>query len=235
MRSVLEQGHQLDLYSYTTMEGVPDGVRLCDAGDILPASSVKRHRSGSVSLFSNRFRYELQRRGLGTWVDCDVYLVRPLDETSNYLMGEEQDGMISGAILRMPPDSPLLRPLLRIFDELWVMPWLSWRTKPLAYWRLLTTGKIGLAELPWGSAGPAALTWLTRSFGLAHLALPSEVFYPVAWQDADWIRDPGKKLEDAIGPATVSVHLWNERIKGYKDRAAPGGSVLAQLQDEGRK
>jgi hypothetical protein len=33
--------------------------------------------------------------------------------------------------------------------------------------------------------------------------------------------------------ATVTVHLWNERIKHFKEKPAPKGSFLARLQQEG--
>ena len=234
LRSVLNQGHKLSLYCYSRPEGVPKGVELRDAAEILPRSSIIRHHSGSVSLFSNHFRYELQRRGVGTWLDCDAYLVRPLDGTSDYLIGEYEAGKVSTGVLRLPPESPLLTPLLDIFGEKKVMPWLPWRAKVAAHWRLLTTGRIGLSKVPWGNAGPVALTYLAHAHGLADRAVPQEVLYPVRWQDADWVLDPARTLEDAITPRTVSIHFWNERIKRFKDKPAPRGSVLARLQREGR-
>ena len=234
LRSVLRQGHKLDLYCYSQPDGVPAGVALRDAAEILPRSSIVRHHSGSVSLFSNRFRYELQRRSLGTWLDCDAYLVRPLDSTSDYLIGEYEPGKINGGIMRLPPDSPILSALFAVFEERHVMPWLPWRSKASARWRLLTTGRVGLAKLPWGSAGPVALTYLARAHGVDHVALPPEVLYPVRWQEADWILDSGRTLEDVVTPLTVSVHFWNERIKEFKHRPAPPGSVLARLHAEGR-
>src|SRR5689334_5913692 len=78
--SVIRQGHRLVLYCYRRPAGVPEEVELKDAATILPESSVFYHRKGSVALFADWFRYELQRRGSGTWVDTDVYLLRPLDK-----------------------------------------------------------------------------------------------------------------------------------------------------------
>ena len=234
LRSVLRQGHKLNLYCYSKPDGVPAGVQLRDAAEILPRSSIIRHHSGSVSLFSNRFRYELQRRSLGTWLDCDAYLVRPLDGTSDYLIGEYEPGRVATGVMRLPQDSPILGSLLEIFEERTVMPWLPWRSRLPAQWRLMTTGRVGLSKLPWGSAGPVALTYLAHAYGLGTVALPPEVLYPTRWQEADWILDPDRTLEDVVTPRTVSVHFWNERIKGFKDRPAPPGSVLARLHREGR-
>lgn len=82
LRSVLRQAHPLHLYCYRLPDGVPDGIDLRDAAEVLPENTIVGHKSGSASLFSNRFRYELQRNGLRTWLDCDPYLLKPLDGES---------------------------------------------------------------------------------------------------------------------------------------------------------
>lgn len=233
LRSVLRHGHRLTLYCYDPPEGVPDGVRLADAAAILPRSRVIRHRGGSPSLFSNLFRYELQRRGLGTWTDADVYLLTSLDGTRDYLLGYEAPGVINGAVLRLPPTSPLLRPLISLFDEREVPPWLPWRPRLAARLRLAARGTTGLADMPWGTAGPKALSWLAERFGVADHALPREVLYPVPWQEAQWISDPAAPVSEKVTPRTVAIHLWNERIRHLKDRPARPGSFLARLQAEG--
>ena len=235
LRSWLRHGHRAVLYCYSAPEGVPAGVELRDAAEILPAERIIRHRSGSVSLFSNWFRYELLRRGLGTWVDGDAYLLKPLESSRPYLIGECEPGRVNGAVLRMPSDSPLLPPLLALFEERTVPAWLPWRSWLAAQWRLRTRGRSGLARMPWGSAGPEALTALARRTGLIGEAVPPHILYPVRWQDAGWVRDPAARLEERISPATVVVHLWNERIKHFKDAPAPEGSFLARLQAEGAR
>ena len=233
LRSVLRQGHRLTLYCYKPPEGVPEGLEMADAAAILPADRIVRHHGGSPSLFSNLFRYELQRRGLGTWIDSDVYLLAPIDGGSDYLLGYEAPGVINGAVLRLPPDSPMLPPLIALFDEREVPPWLPWRARLAARLRLALTGRSGLADMPWGSAGPRALSWLAPHLGLADRALPREVLYPVPWQQAEWILDPAAALADKVAPQTIAIHLWNDRIKHLKDRPAPPGSFLARLQEEG--
>ena len=235
LRSVLRQGHPVSLYCYHEPEGVPDGVELRDASEIIPEDRIIRHHTGSVALFSNWFRYELQRLGRGIWIDCDVYLLAPLASSQGYLVGEEAPGRANTGVLRFPPDSPLIPPLIALFEEREVPPWLPWRAWIAARWRLRTTGRSGLARMPWGSAGPQALTALMRRFGLLGLALPADVLNPVRYQDADWIRDPGVKLEQVITPRTRSIHLWNECIKGFKEQPAPSGSFLARLQQEGAR
>ena len=233
IRSVLRQGHRLKLWCYRFPEGVPEGVEVRDAAEILPESSIIRHRTGSVSLFSNWFRYELQRQGEGTWLDTDVYLLRPLPSDTPYLLTEYEDGRINGGALRLPSDSPALPLLLALFEETTVPYWLPYRAQLAAHWRLAITGRSDLSRMPWGVAGPNALTAICRKLGLSELALAPEVCSPTRWQDADWILDPAQPLERWTTPRTAAVHLWNERIKGFKNEPAPPGSFLARLQSEG--
>ena len=235
LRSVMSHGHPLALYCYDPPAGVPDGLELRDAEPIIPRDRIIRHKSGSPALFANWFRYELQRRGAGIWVDCDAYLLGPFDADADYLMGEEEPGKIANGVLRLPPDSPLLPPLLAVFEENEVPGWLPWRARMAAHARLRWTGHTNLAAMPWGSAGPVALTALARKHGLYDQALPRDVLYPVHWTQAEWILDPALRLEQQVSPRTVSIHLFNERIKRFKNDPAPAGSFLARLHVEGAR
>jgi hypothetical protein len=192
-----------------------------------------RHRNGSVALFSDLFRLSLLRRGLGTWIDTDVYFVAPIDAARPILFGRQSANVINGAVLRLPPDSPLLAALLALFDEQEVPFWLDPAEREAAARRLAETGRTGLSQMPWGTAGPNALTALARRMRVDDQALPESVFYPVPFRHAGWILNPGLRLEEAIRPETVAVHLWNALIKDIKDRPAPAGSFLARLQEEG--
>lgn len=233
LRSVVRQGHSLALYCYRTPDGVPEGVEVRDAAAVLPEHLVVHHQTGSVALFSNWFRYELQRLGAGTWLDADAYLVAPLDAERPYLVGYQEPGRLNVGILRLPPDAPILDPLLAVFEEREVPHWLRGRDRVAAHWRRRRTGRTGVARMSWGATGPAAMTALAPTHGVAASALDREVLYPVPFTDAGWIRDPSRRLDDVITARTVSVHLWNELIKPFKEQPAPAGSFLARLQQEG--
>jgi hypothetical protein len=230
---VLRQGHRVTLYCYGSVAGVPEGVVVEGAGEIIPEAEIFHQDAGSVGHFSDWFRYELQSRGLGTWIDTDVYLLRPLNEESPYLFGEQAPGVVNNAMLRLPQDSPLIPELLHPFRERVTPAWLPLRIRMSAKLRELVRGKADLARLPWGSTGPQALTAVARKYSLLTEALPPDVFYPVAWQRADWILDSRIDLEDVVTERTVAVHLWNECIRTFKDKAAPEGSFLHRLQREG--
>lgn len=229
--SVLRHGHALTLYCYDEPRGVPAGVEIGDAAEILPRSWAEAHRD-RPSFVSNRFRYELQRLGLGIWLDCDVYLLAPLDFPNLHVFGRQSDELINSAILRLPPDSPILPALLAMFEDREIPRWLSRSARLAAYWRRLRTGRPGIAAMPWGTTGPHALTAIAREHGLDREAQPQDVFYPVEWQQAGWIADPTRRLEDMVTQRSVAIHLWNEQTGSLRRAPAPAGSFLARLQEE---
>lgn len=235
LKSMLRQGHSVALYCYRIPSGVPDGVRTLDAATILPEAAIRPDWSNRSDLYSDWFRYEIQKRGLGTWLDLDVYLVAPLDLDRLYLFGEYEPAKINGAVLRLPSDSPMLTPLLRQFDGRTVPRAMPLTRQIAGRAQKLMRGTYELTNTPWGTTGPFALTKYVRDFGLGSEALPPEAFYPAPWQNADWVADPAIRLEDFITPKTTAVHLWNELLRGIKHKPAPDGSFLARLQREGRE
>jgi hypothetical protein len=224
----------LTLYCYEEVAGVPEGVQLADAATIVPRERIIRHAGGSYALFSNHFRYQLLARLVcGLWVDTDLYCVAPMAFTDPYVLGWQDTEYLNGAVLRLPPDAAVLPLLLAIFEAKTPPPWLPPEARAAALEQLQQTGRIDLGKAPWGVAGPSALTYLIKAHGLAWVAQPQPVFYPVHWRQAEWILDPSLDLSMMVSDATLAVHLWNERIKHVKDTPAPHGSFLARLQEEG--
>ena len=165
LRSVLRQGHPVSLFCYRRPDGVPEGVELRDAAEVLPETAIVRHEGGSVALFANRFRYELQRREMGIWLDADIYLLAPLPCDRPNLFAWQEPDIIATAVLRLPADSPVLPPLLALFEERVIPEWLQPDERLAAWLRRSLTGRTGLSRMPWGSAGPNALTALAIRHG----------------------------------------------------------------------
>lgn len=233
MRSVMAQGHHLTLYAYDTIEGVPGGVEIADATMILPRKAIIAHQSGSVALFSDHFRFELLRQNKGIWLDSDMYLFKPLELESGYLLGWGEPELLASAVLALPPDSPIIAQVLRLFATPYIPDWLRFPDRVRAILRRLRSGRVDLAHLPWGIAGPIALTALARRYDLIHLARPKEEFHPYEWRQADWIFDPAQRLEDFVQPGTKAMHLFNFLIADRKGAPAKPGSFMARLQEEG--
>jgi hypothetical protein len=231
LRSFVTHGHPVALYSYGAVTGVPHGVELRDAGSVLPeAMAMKlRYANGSFALFSNMFRMELQRLALGLWVDADVVAMRPLDIDGAFVVGRESDRFLNGAILKLSPDSPVLRDWLAMASSGKVPPWLPFHRAPKAWLKQAFGVDIHPSELPFGTFGPKSITALAARHGLTAEAQPEPVFYPLHPRQAERLYDPTLRLGDIVTTETRTIHLWNEKLGALKKTVPPPGSILAEL------
>jgi hypothetical protein len=234
--SFVDAGHAVDLYTYDAVSGVPAGVHLRDAAAVLPRESIIRHReSGSVSLFSNRFRYALLKSGRGLWIDCDMLCLRPIPDAA-FIFGRQAHDIVNGAVLKLPCDHPVLDDLLAIFTTPnWVPPW-DRRGRRLRYWlRYRVEADFGIAAMPWGIAGPRALSYYLPRHSLDRHALPVEAFYPLGWHEADMLGspDPANAIT-RVTAATLCMHLWSRSRSEHGVGAAPGSFLAAVIDGSWR-
>ena len=232
LSSFVEAGHGVVVHVYDDApEDLPPGVTLADASLVIPAERIMMHRKhGSVALFSDLFRFMLQAKGVGPWVDCDVLCVRPIPFDGANLFGLEDQASIGTSIIGLPADSPILPDLIDIFDRKgWIPPWFS----PSRAFRYRIKRLFGVhrdvTTLPWGSAGPAALTWYAEQAGLRPQARPREVFYPVHYNEAALLYDPAFDLDSRITPQTLGVHLWNNILGRLDQKTPPKGSTIDRI------
>jgi hypothetical protein len=105
LSSWLAHGHDVTLWIYDPVEGVPDGVKIDNAEKVLRRTSTKPQRTNNM--VANRFRYLLLRSREGiVWFDADMLLLQPLDDASPYLFLRETSDLINSAVMRLPSDSP---------------------------------------------------------------------------------------------------------------------------------
>jgi hypothetical protein len=226
LTSFVEAGYCVDLHVFDEPAGVPSCVRLVDAAGTLSREHLIRHRrTGSFSLFSNRFRYALLLAEKGVWIDCDLLCLRPFPDAP-YIFGWENDRVINGAVLRLPAAGPALSDLMQAFTEpRWIPPWATaWQRLRYRINYMARPG-FGLSHMSWGTAGPKALTHHLRRRGLERLALPREAFYPVGPHETRLlVREPAEAMRARILPETFCIHLWNQQLAG-SGPAAPGSLV----------
>ena len=227
LASFVRNGHRTVLYCYDPPSDLPAGVEIADAGLIIPSSRIFRHKkTASYSLFSDLFRYELQRRSLGLWIDCDVYCVRPITLDRPNIYGWENPASINVAVLGIPPDSPVIEKLIGLFEmKSPVLPWLTAADHAAFTARRLAGEEFGLADLPWGSAGPAAFTYFLKEAKLTSFAAPRSVFYPLAWGQGPELMKSTTNVATMITPGTLTIHLWNETLHRYLDKAERGSPL----------
>jgi hypothetical protein len=215
LKSFVDHGHAVTLYSYEETP-VPPGVTRADAAEILPESDVFHQSSakvvGSISAFTNLFRYKLLLERGGWWVDTDVLCLRAELPAQAVAFGWESNGQsVGSAVLKLPPQH-----------------WFTERLFSAAQDIVRSKG----AAVRWGETGPVLLTRLVRECGLTDMAEFQHRFYPLGWHEYQRVLLPEER-EEVVEKTreSVFVHLWGEmfRRNQIEPATAPPGSWLAEM------
>lgn len=216
LKSFLDAGHDVTLYTYDPVTNAPDGVDLADANDVLSQSSFLRHaRTSSPALHSDLFRYHLlAKHDRIVWADTDAYCVKPFQSATGHFFAWESDRGVNGGVLGLPRDSEALGLLLEFTrDEFAVPEWYgeSYRNELAA---ARDAGKpIHVGEQPWGVWGPHALTHFVKKTGEIRYAMPRVALYPFAYEDRALMLKPGLDASDFVTDETFSIHFYGRRIR----------------------
>jgi hypothetical protein len=232
LASALSVGHSFTVYSYTPgkLRGVPGGVEVRDANEVAPYQALAHYfDGGSAALGTDFFRYAMQAKGLGAWVDLDLYFVRPIDFDDEYVFGWEHRTSINGAVLRLPANSDMVRELCEIPHVNWRPPFYGPRKTAIFYWRRLTQGDMRPENYRWGTFGPMFLTYLARKYGVAKRAKQRSVFYPVTHRDWKLLCGPPEYVKATLTKETRTVHLWRSVLIRTMGTSPPPGSYLETL------
>ncbi len=196
LASFVRHGHDVHLYTYGDVDGVPPGVVVRDGSEILAPERIFRYREhDTVSGFSNFFRYKLLSERGGWWVDTDVICLRPFTFEDEHVFASELSkgaAVVTSCVIKAPPGSEAMR--------------FAWEF----------CNARDPASLRWGETGPALAQQVVERFGLQAAVQPPQVFCPIPFWE--WRR----VLEDIELPDAHAVHLWNElwRRNGV-DKDAP--------------
>jgi hypothetical protein len=229
MVSALSFGHPFTLYSYAPekLSGVPSGVEVRDAREVVGYEVLARYFDGGwAALGTDFFRYAMQAKGLGYWVDLDLCFVKPMEFQDEYVLGWEHERSINGAVMRLPRDSQMVRDLCSIPHVNWIPPYYGLRKTAIFYWERMRKGDIRPENYRWGTFGPAMLTYLAKKYGVSSRAKERSVFYPVRHSQAKLLCGPAESIESMLTPETRAVHLWHSVISPADRVSPPRGSYL---------
>ena len=227
--SAMAAGHPYTIYSYAPekLRGVPVGAEIRDAREVMSDETLVRYFNARwAALGTDFFRYALLAKGLGYWVDLDLYFVAPFDFEDQYVFGWEHETSINGAVLRLPAQSSMLGDLRELPKTNWRPPFFGPRRTLQFYWARLTKGDIHPEDLEWGTFGPALITYLAKKHGVANLAQERSVFYSIRYQEADLFSGPAAVVESKLTPQTRAVHLWHSKLSDAAKKSPPRGSYL---------
>ena len=239
MVSFMDAGQDVVLYVYNNVTNVPDGVEVRDARDVLPDEDFVVHsRTGSPAPHSDKFRYRMlaQEPDL-IWADTDAYCIRPFVPTDGHFYGWITNTEVANGILKLPPDSPTLRDLVRYTEDPYAIPpWIAPRHKQ----ELIKAQESGdpkhVGEMPWGVWGPSAVTWLLKRHGEDRHAIEPHILYPIAYENRRIMARPRGNCQRFIQPDTVSIHFYGRRMRPLLrdrfDSRPPPNSLIGQLLEK---
>jgi len=232
LQSALAHGHKFKLHSYSpkTLTGVPAGVEVCDASEVMPKEKLISYAEceNGVALGANLWRYHMLAQGLGAWCDLDLVFLKPLDLSRQYIIGWEHEGWTNNAVLYAPKDSQFVRDLFELTKPNVRPPWFGPRRSLYFYLRRLRRGYLGLEDMPWGTYAAGLVTHIVKTRGLEAFVEPPEVFYPVRWSEARQVYDDADVVASKITPNTRTVHLWHSRLGELVSSPPPPGSWIGQ-------
>jgi hypothetical protein len=214
IQSFLSRGHRFDLFVYGDVDNVPDGCTRHDARSVVDEARIFAYRQGSgkgsVSGFSNLFRYKLLLDRGGWWVDLDVVCIGDPVPDADVALAREDGEHVNCAIIKFPPGHPAMA---------------------YAYSRAVAVG----TNMTWGECGPRLMTEVVPMFGLEPALMPRQSFYPIPWRESAKLIDPAhREYVEAKVRGAVFVHLWNETFRrAHYDKGVrpPRGSYLYGLLD----
>ncbi len=240
LKSFVDKGQKITLFSYEDIPNVPDGVIRRDGREIIDTDDfIKYEQKNSFALFADWFRLHMIQKCPGMiWIDTDVFCHRPMTYDCDYVFGYElpDSPRINNAVLGMPSDSELLRQMLDFTEDRYsIAPFLP-KAKQRAMQQAAESGNpVHISQQPWGVWGPMMVTHFVHALGLEHHALPVSAFYPVTFPERYKFMRRVALAKQLITEDTTALHLWasNKRQLGnHHNGLPPKGTYLAKLVAE---
>lgn len=236
LKSFVDAGQHIKLYTYEGVGNAPDGVELADASDILPQTGFLRHeRTGSPALHSDVFRYHMLAKCDHTiWADTDAYCVKPFTTPNGHFHAWESETGINGGVLGLPKGSETLHGLIEFTrDEFAIPPWSDAKYAGQLRAARDAGTPLHVSEQPWGVWGPHAVTHFLKTTGEVQYTLPQVALYPFHYKDRNLMLRPGLDMTQFVTEETYSIHFYGRRMRSRilsKENGVPRPrSVIGQL------
>ena len=207
----------MTLYTYSDIEGIPEGVEIKDGNEILDESEIFTYAvgegKGSVSAFSNCFRYKLLYEKGGWWVDTDVMCLNPMPRDKEYVFSTEYlpdwSPHVATGIIKCSPKSKIMK---ECFDY---------------------SMSQDRDTLMWGQIGPKLLHRKVKELSMEEYEAQPIEYNPLHGAEVIKLFDPNAGLE--YGPESKTIHLWNEIWRRFgidKNRAFHPDSFIERKKRE---
>ena len=206
MTSFIKNGHTYHLYTYDTVENVPQGVQIKDGNEILDKSEIFTYENGSPSAFSNLFRYTLLYKKGGYWVDTDIICNHPFKFEQDYLFITEPDkdyinSVLTPSVLKAPAGNEYYKYAIKLcykLKELVLNGKMKWGMGPKTIESLVNQYNLHKYKVKWD-------TFMTcYCFHFLSMVNPNYKPHPLM------ISKPNEIPEHMVG-----IHFWNECFRRY--------------------
>ena len=204
IKSFLDNGHEYHLYIYDPVDNIPEGTIVKDGNEILDKNEIFYYKNGSVSAFSNLFRFTLLFKKGGYWADTDLLCTKYFKFEEDFVISSEPDknyehSTINAGLLKFKINSK------EALEGIMIQ-----RKQKM---------EILNGNVAW-SSGPKTVSKIVEKFNLEKYVLPWQGICNCTWFDFQSIFDPYykpnekiiNKVED-IPEQMVCIHLWNEILR----------------------
>lgn len=228
---MVDAGHRVFLYSYRELTGIPLGVELRDASDIMDEKNFIRYSNGSYALGSNLFRYELFRKMPCIWVDTDMLLFKKIETLGGYVFGWEDETYINTAVLSLPGESQVLSDICELLSQdHFFAPWWTQSQVELQLEAIRKGSHLSLAELPWATTGPKLMTYCIVKNDVTQYARYPQAFYPIHWRDFALPFMENDQVSHSLTDECIGIHFWNHMLGELKHSPQTGSFVAMQCE-----
>jgi hypothetical protein len=194
IESFLRNGHEFHLYVYNEVGGLPEGVVVQDANNILPSSKIFKTKHGSYAGFSNIFRYKLLFEKGNYWVDTDVVCLRTFSDDQEHVFASERLDQptadrklhITTCVIKAPIHSAIMDYCYNAASEMGKEP----------------------EKLEWGDIGPKLLEKAVHRFKMTDYVAEPNVYCPVDYWNWNHLINAPVTEDMCVG--AKAIHLWNE-------------------------
>src|SRR5438552_13640579 len=234
LRSQVAAAHNVTVYSFGPLAGLPDVVANAEAKPVLPHAFSKKlrppqpdgsWRDWTILQFSDFFRMRLMAQGAGLWLDADVLLLKSveLDPAKPYFAWE-RPRQLGNSVLYLPRENSIVRAFEDLMEQGALTPdWLALcHRMTFALWKL-RGGSNRLSDIRVAIYGPASLTAPANRGGEIEHALPKQSFYAVH-AEPKLFFEPSDFSRLIADPEIIGLHI---SPKGRGNQAPVAGSLYA--------
>ncbi len=217
IQSFIRNGFDVHIWSFDKIN-IPEGSKLCNAEKFFSKTEILQFtqagKKGSITSFSNAFRYRLLTEEEGWWFDIDCLCMMDekefckLKKNRQIVAGWQDSFCVNNAVLCFP-DIQLAKKALALYEKI---------------------AQQKQNNFAWGDIGPKLITQLVIENNLIGDICSQSCFYPLHFSKATQAIDP--KCYESVKSASKKsfvFHYWNEvfiRQSIEKSISPPEGSFL---------